>query len=60
MSQIRDVLQIHEQSITNFLNSTLEQMNKKKISDLNGEKTLLENEVAELKKSLHFHIEQWE
>ena len=60
MSQIRDVLQIHEQSITNFLNSTLEQMNKKKIRDLNGEKTLLENEVAELKKSLHFHIEQWE
>ena len=32
----------------------------KKISDLNGENPVLKNEVAELRKSLQFHTDQWE
>ena len=31
----------------------------KKITDLIGENTVLKNEVAELKKSLQFHTDQW-
>ena len=59
INQIKDNLQIHEQTITNFFNSTLERMDKK-ISDLTGENAVLKNEVAELKKSLQFHTDQWE
>ena len=59
VNQIKDILQIHEQSITNFFNSTLERMDKK-ISHLNGENPVLKNEVAELRKSLQFHTDQWE
>ena len=59
VNQIKYILQIHEQSITNFFNSTLERMDKK-ISDLNGENPVLKNEVAELRKSLQFHTDQWE
>lgn len=33
---IKDILQVHEQSIANFFNSTLERIDKK-ISDLIGE-----------------------
>ena len=58
-NQIKDILQIHEQTITNFFNSTLEQMDKK-ISDLIGENLLMKNEVVELKKSLQFHTDQRE
>ena len=57
INQIKDILQIHEQSRANFFNSTLERMDKK-ISDLIGENAVLKNEVAELKKSLQFHIDQ--
>ena len=32
----------------------------KKIGDLIGENAALKNEVAELKKSLQFHTDQWE
>ena len=32
----------------------------KKINDLIGEKAVLKNEEAELKKSLQFHTGQWE
>ena len=32
----------------------------KKISDLIGENAVLKNEVAELKKSLQFHPDEWE
>ena len=32
----------------------------KRISDLIGEKAVLKNEVAKLKKSLQFHTDQWE
>ena len=32
----------------------------KKVSDLIGEKAVLKNKVAELKKSLQFHTDQWE
>ena len=56
INQIKDNLQIHEQTITN---STLERMDKR-ISDLTGENAVLKNEVAELKKSLQFHTDQWE
>ena len=56
INQIKDNLQIHEQTITN---STLERMDNK-ISDLTGENAVLKNEVAELKKSLQFHTDQWE
>ena len=59
INQIKDILQIHEQTITNFFNSTLERMDKK-ISYLIGENAVLKNEVAELKKSLQFHTDQWE
>ena len=59
INQIKDILQIHEQTITNFFNSTLEQMDKK-ISYLIGENAVLKNEVAELKKSLQYHTDQWE
>ena len=31
----------------------------KRISDLVGENAVLKNEVAELKKSLQFHTDQW-
>ena len=58
-NQIKDILQIHEQTIRNFFNSTLEQMDKK-TSDLIGENLLMKNEVVELKKSLQFHTDQWE
>ena len=58
INQIKDILQIHEQSRANFFNSTLERMDKK-ISDLIGENAVLKNEVAELKKSLQFHVDQW-
>ena len=44
INQIKDILQIYEQSITNFFNSTLERMDKK-ISDLTGENAVLENEI---------------
>ena len=46
INQIKDILQIHEQSITKFFNWTLELMDKK-ISDLIAENALLRNEVAE-------------
>ena len=59
INQIKDILQIREQSITNFFNSTLERMDKKN-SDLIGESAVLKNEVVELKQSLQFHIDQWE
>ena len=59
INQIKDILQIHEQTITNFFNSTLERMDKK-ISYLIGENAVLKNEVAELKKSLQYHTDQWE
>ena len=55
INQIKDILEIHEQTITNFFNSTLERMDKK-ISYLIGENAVLKNEVAELKKSLQFQI----
>ena len=58
-NQIKDILQIHEQTITNFFNSTLEQMDKK-ISDLIGKNLLMKNEVVELKKSLQLHTDQRE
>ena len=32
----------------------------KKVSDLIGENAVLKNKVAELKKSLQFHTDQWE
>ena len=32
----------------------------KKISDLIGENAVLKNVLAELKKSLQFHTDQWE
>ena len=32
----------------------------KRVSDLIGEKAVLKNEVAKLKKSLQFHTDQWE
>ena len=60
INQIKCILQIHEQTITNFFNSTLEQMDKK-ISALIGENAVLKNEVVvELKKSLQFQTDQWE
>ena len=59
INQTKNILQIHEQTITNFFNSTLERMHKK-ISDLIVENAALKNEVAELKKSLQFHTDQWE
>ena len=37
---IEDILQVHEQSITNFFNSTLERIDKK-ISDIIGENAVL-------------------
>ena len=40
INQIKDTLQIHEQSITNFFNSTLDWMDKR-ISDLIGENAVL-------------------
>ena len=40
INQIKDILQIHEQSITNFFNSTLDWMDKR-ISDLIGENAVL-------------------
>ena len=52
------ILQLHEQKLTNFSNSTIERMDKK-ISDLIGENNVLKNEVAELKISLQFHTDQW-
>ena len=58
INQIKDILQIHEQTIKIFFNSTLEGMDKK-ISDLIGENAVLKNEVAELKQSLQFHTDQW-
>ena len=57
INQIRYILQIHEQSITNFFNSTLAKIDKK-ISDLIGENAVLKNEVPELKKPLQFHTDQ--
>ena len=60
INQIKCILQIHEQTITNFFNSTLEQMDKK-ISALIGENAVLKNEVVvELTKSLQFQTDQWE
>ena len=59
INQIKDILQSDEQTITNFFNSTLERMDKK-ISDLIGENAVLKNVLAELKKSLQFHTDQWE
>ena len=59
INQTKDILQIHEQSIWNFFNSTLDRMDKG-IRDLIGENTVLKNEIAELKKSLQFHTDQWE
>ena len=60
INQIKCILQIHEQTITNFFNSTLEQMDKK-ISALIGENAVLKNEVVvELKKSLQFQTDQLE
>ena len=59
INQIKDILQIHEQTVTNLFNSTLQRIDKK-ISDLIGENAVLKNEVAELKKSLQFHTDQWE
>ena len=56
INQIKDILQIHEQSITNFFNSTLEQMGKKS-NDLIGENAVLKNEIAELNKPLQFHTD---
>ena len=52
-------MQIHEESTINFFNSTLDRMDQR-ISDLIGENAVLKNEVAELKKSLKFHTDQWE
>ena len=40
INQIKDILQIHEQSITNFFNSALDWMDKR-ISDLIGENAVL-------------------
>ena len=57
INQIKDILKIFEQSIANFFNLTLEQMDKK-ISDLIGENALLKGEVAKLKKSLQFRTDQ--
>ena len=51
INQMKDILQIHGQLITNFFNSTFERMDKK-INHLIGENVVLKNEVAELKKSL--------
>ena len=59
INQMKDILQIDKQSITNFFNSTVELMDKN-ISDIIGENAVLKNEVAELKKSLQFHTDQWE
>ena len=59
INQTKDILQIHEQSIWNFFNSTLDRMDKG-IRDLIGENNVLKNEIAELKKSLQFHTDQWE
>ena len=59
INQVKDILQIHEQTIANFFNSTLEGMDRK-ISESIGENAVLKNEVAELKKSLQFHTDQWE
>ena len=59
INQMKDILQIDKQSITNFFNSTVELMGKN-ISDIIGENAVLKNEVAELKKSLQFHTDQWE
>ena len=59
INQIKDFLKIHEQSLTNVFNSTLEQM-EKKIRDLIGENAVLKNEVDELKTSPQFHTDQWE
>ena len=49
-------MEIREQSIINFFNSTLDRMDKR-FSDLMGEKAVLKNEVAELKKPLQLHTE---
>ena len=59
INQVKDILQIHEQTIANFFNSTLEGMDRK-VSESIGENAVLKNEVAELKKSLQFHTDQWE
>ena len=59
INQIKDFLKIHEQSLTNVFNSTLEQM-EKKIRDLIGENAVLKNEVDELKTFPQFHTDQWE
>ena len=59
INQVKDILQIHEQTIANVFNSTLEGMDRK-ISESIGENAVLKNEVAELKKSLQFHTDQWE
>ena len=59
INQVKDILQIHEQTTANFFNSTLEGMDRK-ISESVGENAVLKNEVAELKKSLQFHTDQWE
>ena len=59
INEIKDILQIHEQSVRNFFYSTLQRMDKKNI-DLIGENAVLKDEVAELKKSLKFHTDQWE
>ena len=59
INQVKDILQIHEQTIANFFNSTLEGMDRK-ISESIGENAVLKNEVVELKKSLQFHTDQWE
>ena len=57
INQIKDILQIHDQTINFFkLNSW---RNGQKISDLIGENAVLKNEVAELKQSLQFHTDQW-
>ena len=40
INQMKDILQIHEQSITNFFSSTLDWMDKR-ISDLIGENAVL-------------------
>ena len=57
INQIKDILQIHEQSTINFFKSTLDRMDKR-ISDLIEENAVLKIEIVELKKSLQFHTDQ--
>ena len=52
--QVKEILSIHEKTIMNFFNSTIERL-EKKIDNVVMENTNLKNEIKEVRSSIQFH-----